>query len=212
MSWPVAIVAGVVGILAFLQLWRVLRLLRARGAAGWRDPNDPKARRKRLWSRLGTIAAMLLLGSWLIFVGVTDWRNQHSGVPARITVSKCTSGKHAACWGAQPATMPQTVADPSNPGQTMEIQVNNPDRSNIKINDAGDRDVGHEIAVHVHYRHYGSGTFAQKDGSAWPLVLIGIGCALGVGAGHRPCASPTERPTERLGVDRRQRVLRSDTS
>src|ERR1700758_1364853 len=117
MSWPVAIVVGVVGILAFLQLWRVVRLGRARVAAGWRpDPNDPKAQRKRLWSRLGTIAVMLLLGSWFIFVGVTDWRNQHSGVPARMTVSKCTHGKWGACWGAQPGTMPQTVDDPSHPG------------------------------------------------------------------------------------------------
>jgi hypothetical protein len=187
MSWPVAIVAGVVGILAFLQLWRVARLLRARAAAGsgtpWGpDPNQPKAQRKRLWSRVGTVAVLSILSAWLIFVGVTDWRNQHSGVPARMTVSKCIHGRHAACWGAQPGTMPQTVDDPSHPGQTMEIQVSNPDRSNIKINDAGDGDVGHEIDVHVHYGHYGSGTFAQKDGSAKPLVCIGIGCALGVGA------------------------------
>jgi hypothetical protein len=182
MSWPVAIVAGVVGILAFLQLWRVVRLLRARAAAGGGlDPDQPKTQRKRFWSSLGTVAVFSIGSAWCIFVGVTDWKNQHSGVPARMTVSKCYHGKHGGCWGAQPDTMPRTVDDPSHPGQTMEIQVTNPHRSNIKIANAGDGDVGHEIDVHIHYRgRNGSGTFANKDGSAWPLLGLGIGCALGV--------------------------------
>ncbi len=148
---------------------------------------------------------MLLLGSWFLFVGVTDWKNQHSGVPARMTVSKCTSGKHSACWGAQPDTMPQTVDDPSHPGQTMEIQVHNPDPSNIKIRDAGDGDVGHEIAVHVHYGRYGTRHFCQQG-------RFGLAAGLDrtrVRTGHYrrllPCASPTERPAEWAGVNRTRR-------
>jgi hypothetical protein len=128
------------------------------------------------------ILALSFLTPVPIWLGVNDWRLQHSGVPARMTVSKCYKGKGISCWGPQPDTMPQMVDDPSHPEQTMEIQVPNPDRSNIPVRDADSDDIGHEIDVHVHYTHRGSGTFANKDGSAAPFIWIGEGCALGVGA------------------------------
>lgn len=130
------------------------------------------------------ILCMLFLSLVTTGMGVLDWREQHSGVPARMTVDKCHHGKPQTCWGVQPDTMPLTVDDPSHPGQgqTMEIQVKNPDRSNIEIREADSGDVGHEIDVRVHYTHSGSGTFAIKEVSAAPLRWFGIGCALFIGA------------------------------
>jgi hypothetical protein len=164
------IVSGLINVRAF----RRRRLAEAQGM-------DQRSRR-RGGPGWVLILALSFLTPVLIWLRVTDWRLQHSGVPARMTVSECSKGKNSSCWGPQPDTIPQKVDDPSHPGQTMEIQVPNPDRSNIKVKDAVEGDIGHEIDVHVHYTHRGSGTFANKDGSAAPFIWIGEGCALGLGA------------------------------
>jgi hypothetical protein len=140
------------------------------------------SRQRRGRPGIAIILALLFLSLVTTGMGALDWKQQHSGVPARMTVDKCYHGKPSTCWGVQPDTMPATVDDQSRPGQTKEIRVRNPDRSNIQIRNADFGDVGREIGVHVHYTHSGSGTFAVKDGSSSVLRWLGIGCALFMGA------------------------------
>jgi len=128
------------------------------------------------------VVALSFLSLVMAYMGAVGWKLQHSGVPGRMTVSGCSGGKTQRCWGVPPDTRPATIDDPSHPGQTIEIRVNDPDRSNTEIRYANSGDVGHDVDVHLHYTHEGGGTFAVKDGSVLPLYYIGVGFASGVGA------------------------------
>jgi hypothetical protein len=155
MSWLALIAVGVVLIIG------VLRLRRAGAWAALRqgDPNGPTSRRRRRRSGWATIAAMLALGGWFIFVGTNLVQTQRSGVPARIKVERCShnSRRLTGCSGQwQPV------------GQTQKKWVS--------ISDADDKDVGHDIDVHI------KGNRAIPDSSIEPTAVLGLGCALAVAA------------------------------
>ena len=154
MPWLALIAVVVVLTIGFLRLSRV---------GGWaalrQHPNDLALRRRRRRSSWGTIAAMLLLGSWFIFAGSYLLRIQHYGVPARITVERCAhnSRRVTGCSG-------QWRPSADAPTKWVNIWFTN------------DKDVGHEVDVHIRGRR------AIPDSSIAPPIGFGLGATLVVAA------------------------------
>jgi hypothetical protein len=168
MPWLALIAVGGVILIGFL----LLRRAGAWAAVRQSDSNDPKLQRRRRRSTWGTIAAMLVLGLWFIFVGTNLVRIQHSGVPARITVERCShnSRRLTGCSGKW-----QSVGDART--KWVDIWFTN------------DKDVGHDVDVHIRGRR------AIPDASIVPPIVLGLGCTLAVAAvifiGRRLLRGPT---------------------
>jgi hypothetical protein len=123
------------------------------------------------WPGVVIILGFAFLSVVMTFMGMTTLRDQHSGVPAWITVEKCSSGSFATCWGVWPASRHQTTQTSGNP-----ITVSSA-ASRIEIQGTGQRDVGRQIGVHVHDNRY-----AVADASSYPIYEVGMGLALAIAA------------------------------
>jgi hypothetical protein len=112
-----------------------------------------------------------LLGGALVFFAIGTFLlwNQHSGVPARMTVESCTASKTGTLHSHGDVVFPLCYGRPSGA----------PDQPFTDIWGAWWRDAGHDINVHI----LGSGTGATAIKDSWwqPLTGLAIGCVLGVG-------------------------------
>jgi hypothetical protein len=101
--------------------------------------------------------ACLLVALVCITLGAFTAWEQHSGVPARMSVTECQpAGKDVRCVGVW-----------RHDGSAVEEKM--------RIEGAEPGDVGHEIDVHVHGRSY-----ATSDSLTGPAFLLGGACVLGV--------------------------------
>lgn len=126
--------------------------------------------------RILTILILSLFALALFAFGSFTLWNQHFGVPARVTINHCsaarTNPQHGGYRRNWYSLMPgDCIGHPSGGA---------PDQGSITVYDAQWSDVNHDIDVHI-VKGLNS-QVAIKDGSWWPLIIVGIGLLFGVGA------------------------------
>jgi hypothetical protein len=111
--------------------------------------------------RSGRLSILVILGLAFLsvtmtYLGMTTLQEQRSGVPARMTVEKCSTDMVETCWGVWPRTVGGTA-------------------SKIEIQGTSSRDVSRQIGVHVH-----DNRSAVADASPYPIYEVGMGLAFAI--------------------------------
>jgi hypothetical protein len=124
--------------------------------------SPPRRRHRGLGGPHPSLAAILgfvVISLGFIAAGSFLFWDQHSGVPARMTVVSCTGGRLSTCDGVLAGKGVGSASEP------------------ILVSGATRKDLGHDIDVHYHPHSRGA---AVADSNPVPLLMLGAGGVSGI--------------------------------